>query len=464
MLANRIEAEPVKVQWLKCLLRTGAKQHVTRLAPFHQPFAILPISLVDSTTNVRLHVAPSTSNMMVGEEGVARGIRWGDAIHVHVGDDLKLLAGFVSYLYAFGEEGQEAVHHFLTSNLPEYASSMWIETRQSQCLKAANRQEEEEEKQQEQQQEQSTYDVTKDLRDYDNSCQVVIGMTTCKRIDLFMATATSLLEFLQEAYDNPTKKKQKNNNSLVCRIIVVDDGSSIEDVYTMKQAFPHFEYVMKPTHFKGHAESMNLLLEMVTGASYMQQGKHPKLPYFLYVEDDWLFLEKSPSTLYDAYHLLQLSNKRPHHHQAEPPLLQVLFNSQGSRLCAYADVQCSLQDLYGSGWKREIEVSDGDGGRKKIEYMKHEFGTAEGHAFSYWPGFSLNPGLWDLNLLLSKQDGKFRFNSTDMRFEQSISLKLAMLGFRTAHFPKQVVKHIGVETSAYELNGARRAWDRKTTS
>lgn len=56
----------------------------------------------------------------------------------------------------------------------------------------------------------------------------------------------------------------------------------------------------------------------------------------------------------------------------------------------------------------------------KTEYRLHEFGVMyRSHAFSYWPGFSLNPALWDLRRLehsyRRKYNRPFRFNEGNIR-------------------------------------------------
>ena len=63
-----------------------------------------------------------------------------------------------------------------------------------------------------------------------------------------------------------------------------------------------------------------------------------------------------------------------------------------------------------AGWPRI--TSDG------IDYRLHDYGTVEpGHAFTYWPGFSLNPGMWDVRRLQCAFFESFGeppvFNSTD---------------------------------------------------
>ena len=130
----------------------------------------------------------------------------------------------------------------------------------------------------------------------------------------------------------------------------------------------------------------------------------------------------------------------------EQPIVQVLLNDQSSRACAYAlTAACEADPKRGlAGWARTIYAGPGpegatyaagsgpgpaeDGGARsgaaarstggqedngggggataprqarRIEYNIHEFGSVYGdHTFTYWPGFSLNPGVWDLALLL----------------------------------------------------------------
>ena len=84
---------------------------------------------------------------------------------------------------------------------------------------------------------------------------------------------------------------------------MVDDGSSEEDRAAMRGEFPFFEYVLKPPHRKGHADSLNLLLSMVRVdtpiveglRSYEQDisGASRKRSYFMYLEDDWLDIGSS---------------------------------------------------------------------------------------------------------------------------------------------------------------------------
>ena len=61
------------------------------------------------------------------------------------------------------------------------------------------------------------------------ACRVTVGITTCRRLELFKVTARSLLDSLgdlyQPAYQETASSSPGNSEPLVCRIIVVVDGS-----------------------------------------------------------------------------------------------------------------------------------------------------------------------------------------------------------------------------------------------
>lgn len=64
--------------------------------------------------------------------------------------------------------------------------------------------------------------------------------------------------------------------------------------------------------------------------------------------------------------------------------------------------------------------NDGATEATKVEYRLHEFGLmSPSHRFAYWPGFSLNPALWDLARLddsyRRKYGQKFEFDPEDTR-------------------------------------------------
>ncbi|KAH9094225.1 hypothetical protein Ae201684P_016837 [Aphanomyces euteiches] len=223
------------------------------------------------------------------------------------------------------------------------------------------------------------------------ACLTVV-VTTCKRLDLFMATMRSF-----QPYVGRVK---------ICMVLVIDDHSTSQDRDAMKQAFPELSFIY--SRRKGHAHSMNLLLDLVTTR------------YVLYLEDDWQW--QAPLPRHPLEHALEVLKVEPH-------VVQVLLNTQED-----------------SGWRRQ-------------DYFLHEFGVVH-HSFGYWAGFSLNPGVWDLERL---RTCAIRFNETNDIFEREFSLQVWQCGLQVAMLPYTTAVHIGAPPgtngSAYVLNGMRRRFD-----
>ena len=227
--------------------------------------------------------------------------------------------------------------------------------------------------------------------------------------------------------------------------------------------------------WKGHARSLNVILAAVDTR------------YMLYLEDDWLTLDEvtSRQIIDDPITVLQHSRNT----QVAEPVAQVLLNDQSSRACAYAIAgRCGAGVIGTSGWAREALGRQGGGDEgKTTKYRLHEFGTTRSeHAFSFWPGFTFNPAMWDLDALrcaLSRAE-KWKaisdeekitlrwkngtgsssipmrqiFDPDDDRFEQSFSVRCHDAGLRVAYLEQVIMAHIGVNNSAYVLNGVERAF------
>lgn len=83
-----------------------------------------------------------------------------------------------------------------------------------------------------------------------------------------------------------------------------------------------------------------------------------------------------------------------------------------------------------------------------------------------WPGFSLNPGVWDLYQIKRAFGACMKgayFNPDDMSFEHEFSLSIHMLGLSIAYLPSLFFEHIGEKASAYVLNNSSRIWDNNST-
>lgn len=238
--------------------------------------------------------------------------------------------------------------------------------------------------------------------------RIILTITTCKRLDLFIQTVQSFINACTDLH-------------LIDRWICIDDNSSERDRECMSRLFPFFEFVWKSPHEKGHAISMNMLHRIVldSGAKYV-----------LHMEDDFQFF------VCDNY--IQRSINIMENNQE---LGQCLFNRN------YAE---TLLDYNIQGGEIKYTSSNN-------RYILHEY-NANGSNCSYWPHFSLRPGVWRVDML--KRVGQF--NEHASHFEMEFAYRYIELGYKTAFLDGIFCKHIGRLTSerhlmtklnAYDLNG-----------
>ena len=144
-----------------------------------------------------------------------------------------------------------------------------------------------------------------------------------------------------------------------------------------------------------------------------------------------------------------------------------------------------LSEVGRSGWPRTARAFSNNGTMVDIPYGLHEFGLTpytsyvyggRNHEYSFWPGFSLNPAVWDLTLLTDLLDrcmedsnvqsnlypGSYSmalFDETDIEFEHKFTALVYASGANIAYLPAYVFEHIGFQTSAYAESGQQRTWD-----
>lgn len=257
------------------------------------------------------------------------------------------------------------------------------------------------------------------------SNSITITMTTCKRFDLFEQTMNS---FIQCCLDI---------NQYVYEWIIIDDNSSQEDRQKMQSLYPFVKFVFKTQDQKGHANSMNMILQLV------------KTPYIFHMEDDWRFFHK------DNYltKCLAVINK-------DEKYGQCLLNR------AYSE------DLvYGSkivtGYQRNIPFQ-GENLRYYIhEYITgpyiqkmHDFITKSGYSHCiYWPHYSLRVGLTKKQVY----DTIGQFNPNAQHFEMEYAHRYVTSRFLTTYLDNTFCTHIGRRTyerdsskiNAYDLNNEK---------
>ena len=364
-VAAAINAEEVKARWVETVLKNG----------------------VDRFQKDVEHT------FMIEREGarIKIDVRWGD--------DLGQLAMFTGLRYGLNDQGIEWLEKELKWRVPKSNSKSWINERRDEVAEKV-----------------APGSVS-------NGCYLTIAFTTCKRLDLFLQSAASLVR----SFGGNLRASGD-----VCDVLVVDDSSSEEDRAVMVSSFPDFTFIMKEEGERGHAKSMNVIMDSV------------KTRFLMYVEDDWLVREGVDGVRELAREPMQVLLE-------DDEILQVLVNDQTNRECAEGTA-ASLEGCSGkAGWGRKVK-----GG---LEYLEHEFGSLDSaHTFTYWPGFSLNVGVTDLDRVRKWCGGGGVFGESDKRFEQSFSLRCWQGGAKVAHLKGVKVKHLGV-ISSYVLNGETRPFD-----
>jgi glycosyltransferase involved in cell wall biosynthesis len=266
-------------------------------------------------------------------------------------------------------------------------------------------------------------------------------------------------------------------NSIITRVILVDDNSSEEDRDIMKTKYPNFEFYFKPPQDRGHANTMNKIFNLIQNE------------YMLYLEDDWKLFDQP--VLLDSLASAVLNIKKDdsrstRDHLFESILLasmeilskgdiqQVLFNSQSTRACAIGS-NCDYDTIKFAGWERFVLYNNSI----SIPYSFHEFGISSHlpgtnkllsyggrtHDFAMWPGLTLNPGLWNVakikKMLISclhDQEGRL-YDENDKLFEHRFSSLGYAAGVSIGYLPAVLFEHIG-DVSAYERQ-FKRPWDDK---
>ncbi|WP_249116025.1 glycosyltransferase [Azoarcus sp. L1K30] len=246
---------------------------------------------------------------------------------------------------------------------------------------------------------------------------VTFTITSCRRLDLFKVTVNSFLNCCEDV-------------DRIRRWICIDDGSSEADRAEMARLYPFFEFVLKDASEKGHARSMNMLLDRID------------TPYWLALEDDWQFVVK------DRFFARMLAILHD-----DPAIAQVLFNRNYGLIPAHITLT--------GGESRTISQ---DGSR----YVMHEYVPPESfdaylkamppgsRTNAWWPNYSLHPSL----SLVDKIRSIGRYDEGGGHFEKEFADRFTAMGFRTAFLDSINVHHIGKQPwesgsekkNAYELN------------
>jgi GR25 family glycosyltransferase involved in LPS biosynthesis len=257
-----------------------------------------------------------------------------------------------------------------------------------------------------------------------SSESITVTMTTCKRLDLFTQTVNSFIACCTDLKE------------YIREWIVVDDNSSEEDKKTMKDLYPFITFIFKNENQKGHALSMNMLIDLID------------TPYVLHLEDDWKFFYPG-DFITKCVKILSSDTKYG----------QCLFNR------AYGeDINTGYK--IGGGHRRYLQLKSGT-----VRYYIHEYAVGDSlnqihgklanmglsHS-SYWPHYSLRVGLTKKTVF--SKIGKYNENAD--HFERDYAYRYREF-FLTTYLDNINCIHIGRKTyerdsdklNAYDLNKER---------
>lgn len=234
------------------------------------------------------------------------------------------------------------------------------------------------------------------------SPNVILTMTTCKRLNLFTQTINSILNTW---LDLPK----------VDQFIVIDDNSSNEDRKAMTSQYPFITYIMKTYNQKGHLESMNMIFNILNELT-------PE--YWIHIEDDFLFFEQMTYVTTG----IEGINKLTHFN-----VKQIMFNRN------------YLETMDKINMDGHIPYSDNT-------YSLHDY-KPQGGCCMYWPYFSFRPSIIDVNAILTLGN----FDSPKTFFEMEYAKRWMNAGYRTAFLNTVTNIHIGrlcnaSGDNAYSLN------------
>jgi GR25 family glycosyltransferase involved in LPS biosynthesis len=256
---------------------------------------------------------------------------------------------------------------------------------------------------------------------------IILTMTTCKRLDLFIKTINSFLNCCKDI-------------DMIDKWIIIDDNSSLEDRDVMRYEYPFVEWVFKTKEQKGHANSMNMLLELTQDYKYV-----------LHLEDDWLFIEHTyyikPSI--DILESTQFTfiNSKGMNVIKDKEIGQVLFN------CNYSE---DIDKIIYGGFLTETKSN------LKTKFILHEHyeDTTSDYPLknkpncAYWPHYSFRPSI--IKRAIFAKLGPYNLNGF---FEREYANRYYANGYVSCFFDKTTSIHIGKKTNekngtnAYELNG-----------
>jgi GR25 family glycosyltransferase involved in LPS biosynthesis len=260
-------------------------------------------------------------------------------------------------------------------------------------------------------------ELTKSITQKTPEKDVIITMTTCKRMDLAYRTINSMLNCITDLSSN------------IGEFIIIDDNSSEEDRNALEKVYPFVTLIRKSTDLKGHPQSMNILLEKIKGYKYQ-----------FHIEDDWEF-----------FYPLDYITKCKKVLSMNSNYGQCLVNRD------YGEDQLTINNIGGSEAKLYEDGIYYEHRHFKGEQLQKELQRINVSNNLYWPHFSFRVGL----TLTSVYTKVGKFNEQSKHFEMEYGERYTSCGYLTTFLDRVYCTHIGrrtyerndmSKTNAYELN------------
>ncbi len=232
-------------------------------------------------------------------------------------------------------------------------------------------------------------------------------ITTCRRLDLLRRTMDSVLRYCLD-------------HSRIQRWILVDDNSVASDRACMEHEYPFFEFIWKTPAQAGHARSLNLLFDVVDS------------DFVFHIEDDWLF--SRDFSLASFLPLMQSGEFQ-----------QILFTSRPGCTTAAATIEGAAVGRYRYNPSHPVKPLE----NQRYDTVYPPPLRAVDQDGWWWPGFSLNPSLFDVGYF-KRHVGRFDERIAPSLFEYDFAVRAQQAGASVA-CADLGISHIG-DVSAYALN------------
>ena len=264
--------------------------------------------------------------------------------------------------------------------------------------------------------------IIKQKKDYlseKNPLDITFVITTCKRLQFFIETMDKLIFHCQDLF-------------LIKRWVCVDDNSSEEDREIMKKEYPFFDFIMKTPEQRGHAKSLNMVLDTI------------KTKYVFFFEDDWRC--NINFSILPYLEFLETFDTD-----------QIIFHGRDEKDGHQKLAMLNNKDIYKYCYNPNHPSKKVTTLCPYYEQFEKEFKCKSDNVGYFYPGFSLNPSIFNIEKI---RNHNLHF-SEDLENKNSFEIRFAFqclsIGFKTS-FSNILICHIG-DISSYILNNTWRCFD-----